>query len=94
MKLEIKKQQTKIDQKYIDKILDDSSAKAVELVGGLKGFYNSLSHWGKIIDPQTMVLVAEVSTPIVFNLEHDQNYLPRFKQDYFTDAGYDLANAN
>ena len=38
-----------------------------------------------------MTLVAEISTPMTFNEKHGQTYLPRFKQDYFTMAGYQVA---
>ena len=91
MKLDVSVRESKIDQRYIDKIAQNSSTKEVKLAGGLKGIYNTLSHWGKIIDPQAMTLVAELSTPIVFNHEHEQSYLPRFQEDYFAIAGYELA---
>ena len=91
MKLDIDLKQSKINQEYIDKMQQDSSIKAVNLAGGLKGMYNNLAHWGKVIDPKTMTLVAELSTPITFNQEHQESYLPRFKQDYFAMAGYELA---
>ncbi len=91
MKLDVDVKQSKIDQQYLDKMQKDSSVKAVDLDGGLKGIYNALRHWGRVIDPQTMTLVAELSTPILFNEEHQQSYLPRFKQDYFAMAGYQLA---
>ncbi len=91
MKLEVDLKESQIDQKYIDKIEEGSCVKEVRLADGLKGIYDTLSYWGKVINPKTMTLVAEVSTPLIFNEEHDQSYLPRFKQDYFTIAGYELA---
>lgn len=91
MKLDIKVKQSKINQDYIDKIERNQSVKEVTLAGGLKGLYNTLSYWGKVINPSTMTLVAEVSTPLMFNEEHQESYLPRFKQDYFAIAGYELA---
>jgi hypothetical protein len=92
MKLDINVKQSQINQDYIDRIERDQSVKEVDLAGGLKGVYNSLSYWGKVINPKTMTLVAEVSTPLMYNEEYQESYLPRFKQDYFAVAGYELAN--
>ena len=91
MKLDVDVRKSRIDQRYLEKMRKDASVKEVNLAGGLQGVYNSLRHWGRVIDPQTMTLVAEVSTPIVFNEEHQESYLPRFKQDYFVMAGFELA---
>lgn len=91
MQLDINREPKKINQQYINKIEQDSETRVVILAGGLKGIYNPLFHWGKIIDLKTMTLVAEISTPMTFNEKHGQTYLPRFKQDYFTMAGYQVA---
>lgn len=91
MKLDVDVKQSKINQDYIEKIERNQSVKEVDLVGGLKGIYNSLSYWGKVINPNTMTLVAELSTPLMYNEDNQESYLPRFKQDYFAIAGYELA---
>ena len=90
MQLDINREPKKIDHNYISKIEEDSETKVVSLTGGLKGIYNPLLHWGKIVDLNTMTLVAEISTPITLSEKYEQTYLPRFKQDYFTIAGYDV----
>ena len=91
MKLDIDRKQKKINQQFVNKIKKSSDIKVVKLSGGLKGVYNPLLHWGKIIDLNTMTLVAEISTPIKLSEKYEQPYLPRFKQDYFSMAGYKIA---
>jgi hypothetical protein len=90
MQLDINREPKKINQQYINKMEQDSETRVITLAGGLKGIYNPLFHWGKIIDLNTMTLVAEISTPITLSEKHEQTYLPRFKQDYFTMAGYEV----
>ena len=50
MKLDINREQKKINQQFVNKMKKSSDIKVVKLTGGLKGVYNPLLHWGKIID--------------------------------------------